>query len=300
MNTEWIESFMHIASTGSISAAADLQYLSQSTVSSRLASLEGELGCMLVDRSRGKRQMELTTEGEKFLPIARRMIELKNRALSGEEQPPFLHIAAIYSMNYSFLPELYQMLLDHTPPVSIRTYTNRSEDMYSLIEHGQCDFCFTTTLMNRKAVRAREIFRQKMVVIMKNSSPGEVLHIHPHDLDPEKEIINHSETQIIQYHDYWWKRCQRIHVDSTILLERLLAGSEEGRYWALVPVSTVSAITTPVQVYELTAPPLLRSCYLLESVHEKPGLQRKAFFEELDRFLSDDRILKNYGLNTEV
>ena len=76
MNLEWVETFLRIAEEGSVSAAAQNLFLSQSTVSSRLAALEEELGYTLVSRDRGKRYMALTPQGVCFLPLARNTIYL--------------------------------------------------------------------------------------------------------------------------------------------------------------------------------------------------------------------------------
>ena len=51
-------------------------YVSQSTVSNRLKSLEDELGCQLIVRTRGHRAVQLTRQGEEFVQIASRWKEL--------------------------------------------------------------------------------------------------------------------------------------------------------------------------------------------------------------------------------
>ena len=297
MNLEWVETFLRIAEEGSVSAAAQNLFLSQSTVSSRLAALEEELGYTLVSRERGKRYMDLTPEGVCFLPIARNMIDLKNRALSRDEISSNLRIAAVYSMNYSFLPFLYHRLLEHHRGIGCRIITTRSEEMYSLLEHRECDVCFSTVMFERKGIRTEELFRQKIVVIMRDEHPRGIRTIHPRDLDPKKEILHHSEPLLSQWHNYWWEEnTQKLQVCSTHLLGKMLEMNPENAFWALVPMATVAEMPFSVQIYELTSPPPMRSCYLLERETNFPDRKLQVFREELSAFLKDENLMKKYDL----
>ena len=297
MDTEWIETFLTTAESGSISTAAQRLFLSQSTVSSRLAALEEELGYTLFDRARGKRVLELTEEGAYFLPLARSMADLKNQAMHREDMPLILRIAAVYSMNYSFLPILYQRIMKNCPEAGCRIITTACEEMYSLLGRRECDFCFSTLQLDRQEIRSRELFRQKIVVIMRDEHPRDIQTIHPRDLDPRREILHHSEPALTQWHNYWWEGdCQRLQVCSTYLLAKMMEAEEENACWALVPVATARAMPYPVQIYELTSPPPGRVCYLLE---REAGLQerkRELFLEELDAFLRDSELMKKYDL----
>jgi DNA-binding transcriptional LysR family regulator len=66
-----IQYFLSIVDTGSFSAAADQQFISQSSLSKKIIALEKELGLLLFDRS--KRKVFLTDAGEVFLEHARKM-----------------------------------------------------------------------------------------------------------------------------------------------------------------------------------------------------------------------------------
>ena len=69
--THWeIKTFLEIVKYSSISKAAEKLYLTQSTVSHRLSVLEEELGVKLIIRRKGYRTIELTNDGEAFLPLA--------------------------------------------------------------------------------------------------------------------------------------------------------------------------------------------------------------------------------------
>ena len=84
-----IETFLELVRTRNITKTAENLYLSQSTVSNRLKNLEDELGCQLIFRAKGHRIIQLTRQGEEFVPVAERWRNLfeetellKSRSLS--------------------------------------------------------------------------------------------------------------------------------------------------------------------------------------------------------------------------
>ena len=67
INLKQLEVFVTAAEYGSFTRAADVLYLSQSTVSSHIRGLEETLGSPLFDRS-AKRKVALTETGERIYP----------------------------------------------------------------------------------------------------------------------------------------------------------------------------------------------------------------------------------------
>lgn len=65
--------FIEVAAEGSISAAADLLYVSQPTMSAAMKDLERRAGRALFTRS--TRGITLTTDGTEFLGYARQVVE---------------------------------------------------------------------------------------------------------------------------------------------------------------------------------------------------------------------------------
>jgi LysR family transcriptional regulator, transcription activator of glutamate synthase operon len=74
MELKQVEYFLTIVDTGSFSTAADELYISQSSLSKQIMSLEKELGFQLFDRS--KRKIVLTPAGEALLAFARNLNEV--------------------------------------------------------------------------------------------------------------------------------------------------------------------------------------------------------------------------------
>ena len=89
MNYRTIEIFLDLVQTRNITKTAQRLYLAQSTVSKRLAALEEELGYSLIQRTKGRREILLTRQGEQFISVAERWKNLfeeteslKNASLS--------------------------------------------------------------------------------------------------------------------------------------------------------------------------------------------------------------------------
>ena len=93
--------FITVATEGSISAAADLLYVAQPSMSAAMKELEARVGRTLLARS--ARGVALTTEGAEFLGYARQVVEqielLEQRYLG---RPPSRRLLGISTQHYSF------------------------------------------------------------------------------------------------------------------------------------------------------------------------------------------------------
>ena len=79
MNQAEIETFLMIVKTKNITKTAENLFLSQPTVSHRLKLLEDELNVKLLNRKQGYKQIELTTQGEEFIPVSYTHLDGKAR-----------------------------------------------------------------------------------------------------------------------------------------------------------------------------------------------------------------------------
>ncbi|NHI16540.1 LysR family transcriptional regulator [Microbacterium excoecariae] len=105
--------FVEVAVEGSISAAADLMYVSQPTMSAALKDLEARTGCTLFTRS--ARGVTLTEDGSEFLGYARQVIEqaelLEQRYLG---RPPSKRLLAVSAQHYSFVVDAFVRMVKAT------------------------------------------------------------------------------------------------------------------------------------------------------------------------------------------
>jgi len=105
--------FVEVAVEGSISAAADLLYVSQPTLSTALKELESRTGRALLVRS--SRGVSLTEDGAEFLGYARQVIEqtelLEQKYLG---RAPSRRLLAVSTQHYSFVVDAFVRMVNAT------------------------------------------------------------------------------------------------------------------------------------------------------------------------------------------
>jgi DNA-binding transcriptional LysR family regulator len=103
--------FIEVASEGSISAAADLLYVAQPTLSAAMKDLEARVGRALFIRS--ARGVELTVDGVEFLGYARQVVEqvaLLEQRYVGRQ--PSRRLLGVSTQHYSFAVEAFVRMVD--------------------------------------------------------------------------------------------------------------------------------------------------------------------------------------------
>ena len=120
METRQIEYFLSVVEAGSLSAAADKHYISQSSLSKIINSLEKELGVSLFDRS--KRNVFLTEAGKVFLEHAYK-INMANKAMFADLKG---YISGADSFSIAAIPVITQY--------GITTYIAQFREVYPQID----------------------------------------------------------------------------------------------------------------------------------------------------------------------
>jgi len=192
MNQIWIETFLTVVRLGNITAAARHLFLSQSTVSHRLAQLEEQLGVELVERRKGVGNISLTSGGERFLKIAIKWEELyrESRSIKSESSIVTLSIGAVDSVNAYVLGPVYQALRQYSPRLNLRIRNHQSQELYSLLEHKEIDLAFPLTERSIHHYSVEKFFEEPMVLIkMREEGESEDLQVISNDqLDPHFEL----------------------------------------------------------------------------------------------------------------
>ena len=113
MTYQDIHTFLTIASSSSLSKAAESLFVSQPALSHRLSALEEELGTELIIRRKGSRTLELTDAGQRFVPIARKWEQLwiETGKIKFERPSTQLRIVNVDSLNFYFMPQVIENFL---------------------------------------------------------------------------------------------------------------------------------------------------------------------------------------------
>lgn len=117
MNMEDINIFLTINQCQNISKAANLLFLSQSTLSYRLSVMEADLGAQLFVREKGHVRLSLTQKGKRFLAVAERMQNIWDEALElkNEKERSRISVMGVDSVNEYFLVGFYQAFVRESP-----------------------------------------------------------------------------------------------------------------------------------------------------------------------------------------
>ncbi|WP_091230340.1 LysR family transcriptional regulator [Microbacterium sp. 3J1] len=108
-----LQYFIEVAAEGSITAAADMLYVAQPTMSAAMKDLESRVGRALLVRS--ARGITLTTDGSEFLGYARQVVEqaelLEQRYLG---RPPSRRLLGVSTQHYSFAVDAFVRMVKGT------------------------------------------------------------------------------------------------------------------------------------------------------------------------------------------
>lgn len=255
MNLSEIETFLMIVKTKNITKTAENLFLSQPTVSHRLKSLENELEVKLITRKKGYKQIELTAQGEEFIPIAERWVSIwqEMQRLKDSQEKLNLTVACTDTLNSAILFDLYRDMLDEEEMImNLHIKTHYSYEVYGLLENHDIDLGFVYHHLHFKNIVAEPVLKEKMYLIQADETRLRKPVIHTDELDLGREIYVSWEANYQIWHDQWVSRGERprIQVDTFELLFHLLSKEQ---MWAIAPVSVVERIRSlrPVYVSEL-------------------------------------------------
>ena len=135
--------FIATASAGNISRASEALHISQPALTRGLQEFESQLGVTLFQRT--TRKLSLTHEGERFLPVAQRLLgdmELVTAEL--RQQVTGLRGAVAVAVGTAFgctvLPEILRRFSDSHPGVSIRLIDDNSQGITARVSRAEVDF----------------------------------------------------------------------------------------------------------------------------------------------------------------
>jgi DNA-binding transcriptional LysR family regulator len=145
VNLRFVEAFVWVARLKSITRGAEKLCLTQSAVSNRIASLEEELGVLLLDRRNPG--FRLSNAGTRFLDYADRLLalqrELKNELGSTEQHPFSLRVGAIETVLHTWLIPLVDRLKKVAPRIEFELTIEMTPLLNEQIKRGALDLVFS-------------------------------------------------------------------------------------------------------------------------------------------------------------
>lgn len=164
-----LQAFVAVAECGNFSQAAFQLGLSQSTISHAIATLEDELGILLL--SRGRHGAQLTPEGEQVIAEARQVLALleamqKKARLSKGLQGGQVRVGTVRSIATHVLPELIVRFQRKFPQIGVAIVEfDRYREVEQALREGRVEIGLTA-LPTLPEFEAWELFRDEFLALL--------------------------------------------------------------------------------------------------------------------------------------
>lgn len=170
INLKQLEAFVTTAEYSSFTKAAEALYLTQSTVSAHINSLEQVLGVRLIHRG-SRRRVQLTTEGRQAYDMAK---DVLNRCQSLQnlgntiEQCQLVVGASSVPSQY-LVPELMSGFLEENPDSRYVLQRGDSDRIHSLLKQGDARIGFVGAALDRENCHYHVVTGDRLVLITANT-----------------------------------------------------------------------------------------------------------------------------------
>ncbi len=301
-----IEIFIAVINEGNIQRAANVLYLSPSTVGTRLKMLEKELGIELISRQKGKKEIILTTRGEEFVPIANNLIANFNECnrLNTYSISPSISIATVDSMIGDVFAPLYRNIVYNEPHFKLNLKCYPADMIYSIIEKKKSDIGFALYEIKNKDIYVTPLFSDPMVVVMSPNNKINKKTIHTSELDPTKEIKIGKNNELYRGWGPQYKIWHGKNFDNSItpaVTTTSITFStfffKQGDFWSIIPKSNAlgNQERFGYNILELENPAPDRVCYMITHKSQTSSSQKNiaSFTTYLESYLEE---LKSNGI----
>lgn len=173
MDLSLIRTFIDVTTCGSFSEASERLHVSQSTVSSRIKTLEGSVGANLFHR--GKRGAELTAAGRHFHRHAIQLVETWEHARQDvvlpERYSERLRIGSEAGLWLRLLDSWVPWMRSAAPDVALRLDSGTPETLMSRMAEGLFDLVVMYTPDSRPGLNLVRLGEEDLVLV---SDPGSI------------------------------------------------------------------------------------------------------------------------------
>ena len=297
-----IKTFLAIVECKSISGAAQSLHYTQSTVSTYLNLLETRMGMTLVNRTRGKRTVTITTDGEAFIPLAQRFLEMENaleRFIQSRKRKS-LRLAASGSAHTHVISYIANKLIRCEPDIDIRLRTVELREIEKSISEQTFDVALVYDLdINHPDIICVPLFLEERCIVCRTDSKLPKGVISPQRLDSAFEIsyTGWSNMRLTAWHKQNFPEAKEPFFGVSSL-SAISAYMTDPRCWAVVPYNVAMhmiALRPQELSYRQVEPaPVPRSCQLLVSRAFGDREVLEKLLRCFDEYIEERSYLKKY------
>jgi len=169
MHVESLKVFCDLAETGSFSAAAERNLLTQSAVSQQIRALEKRYTVTLIERGGGK-QMSLTVEGQVFLQAAEQMLEIftsipEKILRAGDVPRGDVKVATVTILGLHELEEVRRSFKRKYPFITVHKSYLEWEAGYAAVESGEVDFALLPFPEKLEGFVVETVWHERLVLV---------------------------------------------------------------------------------------------------------------------------------------
>lgn len=280
-----IESFLAICRYKTVSRAAEALYITQSSLSIRLKTLEKELGGSLFFRRKGSREMTLTEAGRRFYDLAVQYETIiREMELVCRQMPACLRVSSINSLDTFLLPEVYERFLQKYPEIRLEIQNLEGPAAGLSIRNGTTDLAFTSGKNREDGIRQTLVFVEPMVLISTDGGLHEP--VSPEQLPLRNEVYIEWSRQFAHWHQQLFgSEHPQLRISIMPHLQQFL---DREHFWAFVPVSVATGIekVCPVRRLSTTFTLPVREISLLSAAEKTGNPAMTAFYQCLRETLT--------------
>lgn len=177
INLKQLEAFVATAEFSSFTKAAQIMYLTQSTVSSHISALEKNLGVRLIQRG-ARQRVSLTKEGELVYREAKDILERCQalQDLKSHNRQSQLVIGASSVPGQCLMPEIMGEYLARCPDCHYVQLRGDSIRIHQYLAQGKANLGFVGIATNPREHHYHPVAEDRLVLITANTEPYQTLH----------------------------------------------------------------------------------------------------------------------------
>ena len=179
MHITLAKTFLEIIQSGSFIAAAERLHVTQTTITTRIKTLEELLGCQLFVRNRSGAR--LTDNGIRFTAYAQQMVQTWHAAKRDLPLPGgtvnLITIGGEISLWNPLLLQWFNCVRAELPSIAIRVEVAEADTLHKKLEGGVMDAALVHRPDYWSGMQVEELLEEKLIMVQSTSRPGPYIYI---------------------------------------------------------------------------------------------------------------------------
>lgn len=278
-----LDAFLAVCRHKNITKAAQDLFITQSALSTRLKQLEDEIGCTLLIRHKGKREISLTSKGWDVYRLALQYQDIlgKIKAVGASDSDSELRISAITSVGNYLLRPVFDRFMDEFPEICLSVDSFTAVEAVPKLLAGTLDLAFVTKKIESDQIAALPLISDPLVMLCAQDAD------YPETVS--QSMLRMKDEVFVQWSSnlsYWHQTV--FGTDITPFIKLQFMGqvgptiAKPGK-WGFVPKSMADCIRAelPVRQCETTFPLPDRTIYMLRRRDTSESTNIRRFLDTL-------------------